>query len=89
MKTIVNRTAKPLRVPLQRGRLLHLGPRMTGRIADDAAELPSVLKMVARGEIEILGGSGGGVAGSSEPAAPHESTHGHHPETGVKHRGNR
>ena len=66
VKTISNKTARPLRVPLPRGKTLHLGPRKTGQIASEDAEHPPLKKLVEAGEIEILGeGHVGAVAGGS------------------------
>ena len=53
LKTIVNKTRKPLRIQLHGGKTLHLGPGKTGQIADDAADEPSVKRLVKAKEIEI------------------------------------
>ena len=55
MKTISNKTRRPLSVPLPRNKTLHLGPGKTGQIASEAADHPPLKKMVEAGEIEILG----------------------------------
>ena len=74
VKTISNKTPRPLRVPLPRGKTLHLGPKKTGQIASEDAEHPPLKKLVEAGEIEILGeghagtvGGGAGRVGSSGP----------------------
>src|SRR5436309_15900775 len=54
MKTISNKTPKPVSVPLPRGRRLHLGPGKTGQIASNASEHPPLKKLVDAGEVEIL-----------------------------------
>jgi hypothetical protein len=54
MKTVSNKTHKPLSVPLPRGKILHLGPGKTGQIASNAADHPAVKKLVEAGQIEIL-----------------------------------
>ena len=54
MKTIKNKTNRPLRVPLPRGRTVHLGPGKSGQIATAAAEHAGLKKLVDAGEIEIL-----------------------------------
>jgi len=54
MKTINNKTKKPLSIPLPRGKKLHLGPGKTGQIADNASEFPAVKKLIEAGEIEIV-----------------------------------
>ena len=66
VKTISNKTARPLRVPLPRGKTLHLGPKKTGQIASEDAEHPALKKLVEAGELEILGeGHPSAVAGGS------------------------
>ena len=42
MKTIVNKTMRPLRILLSRGRVLRLGPRKEGQVATQDADLESV-----------------------------------------------
>jgi len=75
MKTVTNKTNAPVRVPLPRGKALHLGPRRTGQIRDEDAETPRVKKLVEAGTIDIFDGSSREVAAGST-AAPHEATHG-------------
>ena len=54
MKTVANKTQKPLSVPLPRGKVLHLGPGKTGQISSEAAEHPRLKKLVDAGEIEVF-----------------------------------
>jgi hypothetical protein len=77
MKTVANKTTKPLSIPLPRGKTLHLGPRRVAQISSNAAEYAQIKKLVAAGEIEIseeaprpAGGIGSGTAGRT-------SIHGH------------
>ena len=67
MKTIRNKSALPIRVPLPRGKVLHLGPNMDGEIADNAVEHAALQKLVKAGTIEILG-EGERVLDSGGPA---------------------
>jgi hypothetical protein len=66
MKTITNKTTRPLVVPLPRGKKLHLGPRKTGQITTEAAEHGPLKKLVEAGDVEVAdeqptaGGAGGG-----------------------------
>ena len=69
---IVNKTQKPLAVPLPGGKKLRLGPGKTGQITPKAAEHPPLKKLVEEGVVEIAGvgkqshgGSAGGVQGGS------------------------
>lgn len=89
MKTISNKTQKPLRISLPGGRFLHLGPGQTGQIALAAAERPSVRKLVDAGEIEILDQRAAGEGRSADGSPLHESTHGHQPQKMVLPKGNR
>jgi hypothetical protein len=65
MKTIKNKTNRPLRVPLPRGKTVHLGPAKSGQITTEAAEHPGLKKMVEAGEIELIDEAGGGAAGGA------------------------
>ena len=53
MRSVTNKTNKPLAVPLPRGKTLRLGPRKTGQISSDHVEHPPLKKMAEAGEIEI------------------------------------
>src|SRR5262249_61781223 len=79
MRSITNKTNKPLAVPLPRGKLLRLGPRKTGQISSDDLEHPPLKKLAEAGEIEIHeeghspqggGGGGGSPTGGPGPGAP-------------------
>lgn len=63
MKTVTNKTRKPLSVPLPRGRTLHLGPGRTGQLSSEAAGQAGLQRLVAAGEIEISDGGGAHPAG--------------------------
>jgi hypothetical protein len=68
MKDIRNTTHKPLRVPLPKGKTLHLGPQLTGQVAANALEHPPFKKLVESGDIEIVGE---GKAESRHPVKEH------------------
>jgi len=53
MKTVSNKTQRPLSVPLPGGKKLHLGPGKTGQISFTAADYAPLKKLVDAGEIEI------------------------------------
>jgi len=74
MKTIVNKTPVPLRVPLPGGKVLHLGPTRSGQVADTAVDHPALRKLIEAGKIQVqgeggdgTGGDGGGGPGSNAP----------------------
>ena len=54
MPTIVNKSLKPIAVPLPRGKKLHLGPGKTGQIAASASEHPALKEFIEAGQIEIV-----------------------------------
>ena len=87
MHTISNKTQRALRIGLQRGKILRLGPGKTGQIADDALELPAVRRLIDEGAIEIVAHGRSEATATNESVA--ESTHGHHPPTHVSPKGNR
>jgi hypothetical protein len=86
MKTVTNKTRKPLSVPLPRSKTLHLGPGRTGQISSEAAKHPQLKKLVDAGEIEVFddgpGLGGGAGAGGKGP----QSFYGH-PARSRGHRG--
>jgi hypothetical protein len=53
-KTVINKTHTPVRVPLPRGRVLHLGPNQTGHVSVHDADHPPLLKLVEAGSIELV-----------------------------------
>lgn len=79
MKTIVNKTHRPLKISLSRGRMLRLGPRKEGQIATSDVERESVKQSVARGDVEIFddsaqtGTSSVSVSGSGARAQGHQA----------------
>ncbi len=90
MKTIVNKTHKPLKIRLHGGKVLHLGPARTGQITDEAAGEPAVRRLVDSGDVEIAGeGAHAGAPAQGTTSTPHEATHGHTPTTVVLPKGNR
>lgn len=53
MRTVTNKTTRPLTVPLPRGKKLHLGPLKTGQITTEASEHVALKRLVEAGDIEI------------------------------------
>lgn len=89
MKSIVNKTRRPLRVPLARGKVLHLGPGKEGQIATPDAERPAFKKLLDAGDVEIIGEGSGPVSTASNVGSGHPDSRGHHPGTTTKKRGDR
>lgn len=75
MKTVINKTPTPLRVPLPRGKSLHLGPRQTGQIRNEAADFPALKKLVDDGKIELVEAGNHEKNAGWQGSAPHETTH--------------
>ncbi len=80
MKTVVNKTTKPLKVPLPRGKVLRLGPLKEGQISVHAVDHAPLAKLVEAGEIEIRDDGASAAQAGGDTAAPHEATHGHQPK---------
>lgn len=89
MKTVRNKTNKPLAVPLPGGKTLHLGPGHTGEIATQAAEHPPLVRLVEAKELEVFDGRQETGAGATQGGRVHASTGGHHPAQKSGRRGDR
>jgi hypothetical protein len=89
MKEIVNKTARPVRIPLPGGKFLHLGPAKSGQVSDQATHLPSFQRLLSEGTIEFLSGGGRTVGTSEGPSQQPTSTHGHPPQNVVHPKGDR
>ena len=89
MKTIKNKTNRPLRVPLPRGKTVHLGPAKSGQIATEAAEHPGLKKLVESGEIEIVDDAGDGAGGALGPGGRGGERTGHGGGGAVRRSGDR
>lgn len=89
MKTIRNKTTRPIRVPLPRGKTLHLGPRKEGQISTHDVDHPPLRKLVEAGEIEVLGEGTEEVPEPRKGENVHDDTHGRLPQKTVKKRGDR
>ena len=89
MKTIRNKTATPLRVPLPGGKTLHLAPAKEGQVADKAVDHPGMRKLLDDGKIEIVDDRGGGQRGGGSGSAVPTSKQGHQPSAVVVPKGDR
>ncbi len=56
MKTIENKTNRPIKVPLPRGKSLRLGPMQSGQVRDEAEHHGAVKRMAEEGTIAVYGG---------------------------------
>ena len=89
MKTVRNKTHRPLRVHLSRGKTLHLGPLKEGQISFHDVDAGGVQRLLEAGELEIVGEGEQVSEGAAPAGAAHADTHGHHPATSVPKRGDR
>jgi hypothetical protein len=89
MKTVVNKTQKPLSVPLPRGKVLHLGPGKTGQISSEAAEHPRLKKLVDAGEIEVFDDRNAPSGGTGDIRKARPSFYGHAGGSGTRRSGDR
>jgi len=55
MKEIRNTTHNPIRVPLPKGKTLHLGPLQNGQVTPATLDHPPFKALVESGDLEILG----------------------------------
>jgi hypothetical protein len=89
VKSIVNKTHRPLKINLARGRVLHLGPGKEGQIATGDAEREAFKKLVEAGSVEIVGEGSGPVTPDRGASSGHPDTRGHHPSLTSAKRGDR
>ncbi len=80
MKTIRNKTFKPLKLTFSGGKVLHLGPGKTGQVPDTALDQKSIQSLLKADTIEVLDGGPEHVAGADTTSGgPHQATRGHRP----------
>ena len=89
MRTVINKTRRPIRISLPRGKTLFLGPGGRGQVHEDALERPSFKKLIEVGDIEVIGAGGPSAAGEQSSIAIRESRDGHPQPKVAKRRGNR
>jgi hypothetical protein len=89
VKTIRNTTMRPIKVPLPRGKVLHLGPRKTGEVAINAVEHPPLAKLVEAGDLEIVGDGSHADPGQSTSGSIRASNRGKHSAANIQRRGDR
>ena len=80
MKTVTNKTKKPLRLNLPGGKTLFLGVTQRAPLRDDALDHPAVKKLLEEGAIEVFDGAaiqhGAAGGGFSKGANPGHSSRG-------------
>ena len=69
MNTILNQTARFLRISLSQGKVLRLGPHKEGQISTKDIERDSITQLVADGAIKVMGvGPQAGTSAAANPA---------------------
>ena len=89
MKTIRNKTHAPVRVPLPRGKRLHLGPDQEGQIAHTDVDHEPLQRLVEQKVLEIVDDQSAAAAAHEQEKGPQADKRGHHPPTGSAVRGDR
>jgi hypothetical protein len=89
MKTLINKSRKPIRIPLPGGKIMFLGPGKSGQISDRHADLPAVRKMIDDGSVAVAGESAHAETTGGGGGQVHDGTHGHVPRKVVRPRGDR
>ena len=89
MKTIRNKTHAPIRVPLPRGKVLHLGPNQEAHIAHTDVDHEPLQRLVESDTLEIVDDQSAAATAHERGKGPNAETHGHHPPTGSPVRGDR
>jgi hypothetical protein len=73
---IINKTTKPLRIPLPGGKKLFLGPGRTGQVNAKALQHPPLAKLIEAGDVES-----GGATASRQGGGANKGGH----STGLRH----
>ena len=89
MKTIKNKTNRPLKISLSRGRVLRLGPLKEGQISTSDSERDAFKSLVERGDIEVFDDSRHGAASGAGRSGIQSVSKGHHARFSVAKRGDR
>jgi len=79
MKSVVNKTLKPIRISLPGGRTLHLGLNGRGQVPDDALQRPALKKLIDAGAIEVIEQDRQSLDAETGSTRVRRSTQGGHP----------
>jgi hypothetical protein len=89
IKSVINKTRRPIRVSLPGGKTLHLGLGGRGQVPDDALDRPALKKLIEAGEIEVLEEDSRTVAAETVSTRIRRSPHGHPATRDTSRRGDR
>jgi hypothetical protein len=77
IQTVINKTLRPIKIALPRGKTLYLGPSGRGQVHDDTLERPAFKKMVEAGDVEVLDqDESSSVSSDGDSARVRHSSHG-------------
>ena len=90
IQTIINKTRRPIKISLPRGKTLYLGPSGRGQVQDDTLERPAFKKLIEAGDVEVLVEDGSpSVAADGASARISRSAQGHPATRNVSRKGDR
>ena len=89
MKTIINKTRRPLKIKLSQGRVLRLGPAKEGQITTHDAERESVQRIIQAGEVEVFDDSSSGAGSAGKGKSGTAQSQGFHRQFSGSKRGDR
>jgi hypothetical protein len=89
IKSVINKTRRPIRLLLPGGKTLYLGLGGRGQVPDDALDRPALKKLVEAGEIEVLEQDSRTVSTETVSTRIRRSPHGHPATRDTSRRGDR
>ncbi len=89
IRSVINKARRPIKISLPGGKTLHLGLAGRGQVPDDVLDRPAFRKLVAAGEIELLGESDRSLAADQKSTRIGRSSPGHPAVRNVARKGDR
>ena len=89
MKTIINKTRRPLKIKLSEGRVLRLGPTKEGQITTHDVDRDSVQRIIQTGEVEVFDNSSSGTGSTGKGKGGAAKSQGFSRQFSVSKRGDR
>lgn len=90
IQTVINKTRRPIKISLPRGKTLYLSPSGEGQVHNDTLERPAFKKLLEAGDVEVLVEDGSSsVASDGASARIGRSSQGHTSSRNVARKGDR
>jgi len=90
IQTVINKTRRPIKISLPRGKTLYLSPSGRGQVHDDTLERPAFKKLLEAGDVEVLVEDGSpAVASDGGSSRISRSAQGHPATRNVSRKGDR